>query len=281
MHLLCAALLGAGVTLSAQTPAQSNVRPVEARSSSTFRYAVKDGQPNAEITNVAFEITGDSVPGRPPNSRLLLRTTMHSVEAIGDKGVDATVTLEAWPLGTDLQQKPLYNVKVPALSARTVDSGLWLVDRDVESDSNWWSVYQVGSGKHLFDTDVELVRFSISRESWTQRYAALKGQSDDTSDSRLKDTRAIALIIYASAGKVIRDAVITCDNPARARDLRSYADASKALTLIEPSPGHQALRAVFDANFPSPSKPVSISIPILKDDLDLAHAELPAGFHVR
>ena len=279
MYLLCAVLLGAGVTLSAQT--QSSAKPLQVRSASTFNYTIKDGQPNAEITNVAFEITGDSVPGRPSNSRLLLRTTMHSVEAIGDKGVDASVTLEAWPLGTDPQQKPLYSVKVPALSARTVDGGLWLVDRNVESDSDWWSVYQVGSGKHLFDTDVELVRFSITRESWTQRYAALKGSSDDTKDPRLKDDKAIALVIYASADKVIRDAVITCDNTARARDLRSYADASKGLTVLEPSVGHKVLRAVFDANFPTPSQPVAISIPISKDNLDLAHAELPPGFHVR
>jgi len=220
------------------------------------------------------------VTGRPRGSRLVLRTTTHSTEVLGDKGIDATVTMEAWPLGTDLQSKALYTVKLPAVGAQTLEGALWLVDRGIDPDTTWWSVYKLGTGQHLLDTFVELLRFSISRETLMQRYAGLDVPADDTTDSRLKDQHVIAVLGYASAERMIREALITCDNQERATDLRSYADSSRQLSVVERAAGQQALRVSFSANYPSPPNPVAISIPIIKDDLDLSRAELPTGFHV-
>ena len=90
----------------------------------------------------------------------------------------------------------------------------------------------------------------------------------------------IAVLSYASAEKVIREALITCDNRGRALDLRSYADSTRGLSLAERPDGQQALRVSFRANYPSPPNAAVVSIPIAKDDLDLADAELPAGLHV-
>ena len=277
-------LLAGAEALSGQPPAPAKSKPAkmpfQSRSASTISYAIKEGEESVEITNIAHEVTGDSVPGRPRGSRLVLRTTTHSMEVLGDKGIDATVTMEAWPLGADLQAKPLYNVKLPAIGARTLEGTLWLVDRSIDPDATWWSVYKLGTGQHLLDTFVELLRFSISRETLMQRYAGLDVPADDTTDARLKDPHAIAVLGYASAEKVIREALITCDNQERATDLRSYADSSRQLSLVERAAGQQTLRVSFSANYPSPPNPVAISIPIVKDDLDLPHAELPAGFHV-
>ena len=249
---VCALLLACAGTLLGQPPAPAGSKasktPFQSRSASTISYAVKDGQETVDIANVAYEVTGDSVPGRPRESRLVLRNTTHSTQILGDKGIDATVTLEAWPLGVDLNSKVLYMVKIPAIGAQTLDGALWVVDRSIDPDVNWWSVYKLGTGQHLLDTYVDLLRFSISRETLTQRYAGVEVPPDDTTDARLKEAHVIAVLSYASAEKVIREALITCDNRGRALDLRSYADSTRGLSLAERPDGQQALRVSFRAN---------------------------------
>src|SRR5215472_7662775 len=80
-------------------------KPLDAQSSSTLKYATDaDGAQFFEIHNVAYEMA-TNIPGRAPADWLVLRKTTHSKEVIGDIGVQATVTLEAWPLGNDLKQK--------------------------------------------------------------------------------------------------------------------------------------------------------------------------------
>ena len=260
--------------------AQAPPKPYQAKSSSTFSYGSKDGSETVEITNFAYELAGDSIPGRPPNSRLALRTTTQSTQVIGDKGVEASVTMEAWPLGVDFQRKPLYSVKVAGVGAQTLDGALWVADRGVDPDVAWWSVYKLGTGEHLLDTYVDLLKFSISREEWKQRYVGLEVPPDDTRDARLKDPRVVTVLTYASAEKVIREVVVTCDDRKRAVELRSYADSTRTLVLTERAPGQPAIRLSFSRNYPSTPNAASVSIPVVKDELDLTHAELPAGFHV-
>jgi hypothetical protein len=269
-------MIGGAVVLQAQ-PSSSNT--VRSQSTSSLSYGKKNGEETVEITNVTFEVTGDSVPGRPRNSRLALRTTTHSTQIVGDKGIESTVTMEAWPLGADLQRKALYTVSVPAVAAQTLDGALWIVDRATDPDVSWWSVYKLGTGQHLFDTYTDLLKFSISREELKQRYAGIEVPPDDVADSRLKAPNVIAVVTYASAERVMREALITCDRKEQAVALRSYADSTRILSLAE-QPGQQAIRILFTANYPSQPNPVTITIPIVKDDLDLAHASLPAGFHV-
>lgn len=142
--------------LLAQPPARKGAdiqsQPFKAQSSSSISYTGgKEGDQTVEITNVAYEVTGDSVPGRPRGSRLVLRTSTHSKWTVGDKGTDSTVTVETWPLGVDLKQKPLYALTLPGIGARTLDLGILLVDRGDGGDASWWSVYKLGTGQHLFD----------------------------------------------------------------------------------------------------------------------------------
>jgi hypothetical protein len=277
---LCAVMAAFGAVLAGQAPGPGKTKtPFQSRSASTISYSVKDGERTVEINNVAYQLADDFAPGRPPDSRLVVRSTTRSKEILGEKGIDGTVTLEAWPLGADLQGKARYTVKVPGVGVATVESDLWVVDRALNPDVNWWSVYNLATGRRLFDTYVDLLRFSISRETLTQRYAGLEVPSDDTSDARLKEPHVIAVLTYASAEKVVREALIACDDRERAVLLHSYWDSSRQLALVEGAAGRQALRISISANYPSPANTVVISIPIAKDDLDLAHAELPAGFH--
>jgi len=88
-------------------------QPFQTQSPASVVYGVgKDGQQTVEITNVAFEVTSTAVPGRPQDERLLLRTTTRTKHVVDEIGMDASTTVEAWPLGVDPKQKPLYALKV-------------------------------------------------------------------------------------------------------------------------------------------------------------------------
>lgn len=154
---------------AAQGDARSPRKPFQAQSSSSISYQIENGRETVESTNVAYQVTGTDVPQRPRSERLVLRTTAQRKEVLGDVGVEATVAVEAWPLGIDLQAKPLYTLKVGGVGAHTLDNALWVFERGTE-ELSWWSVHKLGGGQHLFDTHVTPLTFSISREFWTARY---------------------------------------------------------------------------------------------------------------
>jgi len=272
-------LLAAGVA-SAQ-PAKKAVPPLHAESASTFNFRTgPDGQQTAEIRNVTYEVSGTNIPGRPAEERLLMRNTTRSSQVLGDIGMDSTVTLEAWPIGQDPRQKPLYTLSVPGGDGHAVDNALFVVQRSLDEDP-WWSAYKLGSGQHLFDSYVPIVSFSILRETLTTRYVALDAPRDDTKDARLKQPNVVAVLTYASEDRVIREALITCDDPAKAVLLRSFADATRTIALLEDqSQPTRTLRLYFSMNYPSPAQAAEIRIPVRNDDLDLAHAQLPPRLHV-
>ena len=259
--------LAAGLA-SAQRP------PLHAESVSSIDYSsAADGSETVEIRNVSHEVTGTQVPGRPADERLVLRKTTRSKEILGDIGMEATVTMEAWRLGDDLRRQPLYTLTVTGAEGRTADNALFVVSRGLE-ETEWWSVYKLGSGQHLFDTYVPLVSFSISRDTVTTRYVGLEAPGDDTKDARLKQPNVMALLTYASEDRIIREALVTCDNPDRAQLMRSYADTSRAITFEG-----STLKVTFSQNYPSPANTVELRIPVRGDDLDLAHAQLPQHVH--
>lgn len=260
--------------LAALAPAQQRP-PMHADSRSTIDFsAAADGSETAEIRNISFEVTGTNVPGRPPNERLLLRNTAHSKEVLGDIGMQADVTLEAWRLGDDPRQKPLYTLTVDGSEARTSDNALWVVARGLE-ETEWWSVYKLGSGQHLFDTYVPLLSFSISRETVATRYVGLEVPSDDTGDARLKRPDVVAILTYASPDRVIRQVLLTSEDSSQAQLLRSYADTTRTVSFEE-----GALQLSFTRNYPSLPHRQDVRIPVRHDDLDLTHAQLPPRMHL-
>jgi hypothetical protein len=253
-------------------------KPVQSQSPASITFDNKNGEETIEITNAAFEMTSTGIPGRPNDERLVLRTVTHTKKAVDDIGEEASTTVEAWPLGVDLKQKPLYAVNVAGVDFRTVDSELFVISRGLE-DVEWWSVYKLGSGEHLFDTYVPLVHFSIARDIQTLRYVGLEAPAGDASDKRLRDPRVVAVLTYASAERVIREVLITSDEARQAAVLRSFADATRTLTLVEREPA-RSLRLAISQNYPSAPATVTITIPIVGDDLDTAHAQAPVHVHV-
>lgn len=120
-----------------------------------------------------------------------------------------------------------------------------------------------------------LLGFSTSRETLTQRYAGLDVPPDDTKDARLKEPHVVGVIVYASGERVIREALLTSDDPKQAADLRSFADESRTMSYAA-----RSLRIVFTQNYPSPANPLTVTIPVTRDDLDLSRAQLPPHVHI-
>jgi len=260
----------AGVAHGQQRPA------VHAESASTIDYTTAaDGSETVEIRDVSYEVTGAQVPGRPADERLLLRTTTRSKQVLGDIGMEATVTLEAWRLGEDPRQKPMYILTVSGADGHAIDNALFVVSRGLE-ETEWWSVYKLGSGQHLFDTYVPLVSFSISRETVTTRYVGFEVPSDDTTDTRLKQANVVGVLTYASEDRIIRETLVTCDDSKQAQLLRSYADTTRSVSFLD-----GGLKLVFSQNYPSAANTVEVRVPVRRDDFDLVHAQLPPHLHVR
>lgn len=266
--------------LAATSAAQEAVKkPFQAQAASTIAYHVDKDEEIVETTNIAWQVTGTDIPGRPNNERLALRTTAKEKQVLGDIGSDATVTAEAWPMGSDLKAKPIYSVTQTGLEAHVLENALWQFSRGTE-EVDWWSIHQLGTGKHLFDTYVPPVNFSTSRDFFISRYGALDVPPDDAADVRLKDPHVVAVLVYASTEKVIGEAMITADDINRAKELRSYADTRRTLTLRESPSLPPVLRLRFLSNDKA-KKETLLEVPVTKDALDLAAAKVPPGLHMK
>jgi len=170
-------------------------------------------------------------------------------------------------------------VTLEGLDATTEDGAVLVFNRGTE-EVDWWSVYKLGTGEPLFDSYVPVLRLSLSRDVQTVRYVGFEVPPDDAANAKLREPHVVGVLDYASADKVIRRLLLTCSDAKRAADLRSFADTMRTLTLEEkgdtvPEPT-QMLHLRWSAFFPSPPNPVTASIPIAADDLDSAHAHLPA-----
>ncbi len=284
-RVLSAAICIATCTLAGGLPrADAADAALSAQATSTFALGEQDSAKVVEITNVIFATTGSYVPGRPQDERLILRTTTRSREVIDEKGIEATVTVEAWPLGADLTAKPLYRVSVDGVRATAEDNALLVIDRGTE-DVNWWSIYALGTGTLLFDTFAPLMSFPLSADLQTPRYVGFDVPPDDAQDERLRDPKVVGVLAYATPERVIRRLLVTCSDTARAAVLRSYWDTTRELSLLRlgtiPDPGMPlSVFLTWRSNGPitpdsSASRPDMASIPIENDDLDMTHAQLP------
>lgn len=284
----------AGVSLTGAQ--QSAVRAVEhagkaytERSASAISYSRANGSDVVHIQNTTYDVSDTHVPGLPPDERLVIRKTVQSEQTLDEPGVQAKTTVEAWPLRGGLGKKPLYAISVTGTDAQIVDSALVQVSRGLE-EVDWWSIFQLGTGRHLFDTYVPLVRFSLSRETLALRYVGLEVPPDDPSDPRLGQPNVVAVLTYASADGVIREALLTADNRDQARYLRSYADETRAVTIAEvassvkpdvPSKNPAlSVNIAWSQAYPSSPSTLTAEVPLAGDDLDLAHAQLPPGLHI-
>lgn len=270
--------LAAAILCAACALAQTAHPPFQARAASTVTLSKVGDSEEVDITNVTYDVTPAYVPGRPGAERLLLRQTVTSKAILDEPEPASTTVLEAWPLGASLSQRPIYSIKATGTGGRTVDEGLFVIERGT-GDVDWWSVYQLGTGQRLFDTYVPLVGFSISRETLSMRYIGFEVPPDDAADARLKQPNVVGVVTYASAEGKIREALLTAASAKTAVELRSYSDSTRTISLVEGAPP-KGIRIFITQNAPAPANPVSLTIPFAADDLDVEHAQLPAGLHL-
>ena len=270
--------IAAAILWAMATGAQPAQQPFQARAASTVTLTKVGDTEELDITNVTYEVTPTYVPGRPGAERLLLRQTCTSQAILEEPEWGATTVLEAWPLGASLSQKPIYTIKATGTGGRTVDGSLFVIERGT-GELEWRSVYQLGTGQHLFDTYVPLVGFSISREALEMRYIGFEVPPDDVADARLKQPNVVGVITYASAEGKKHEALLTAATPKTAAELRSYSDATRTVSVVEGATP-KGIRIFISQNAPSPANPISLTIPVAADDIDVEHAQLPAGFRL-
>ena len=253
---------------------QAQKKPFQQQSQSTIAYKNANNADAVEIQNVSYELAGPGIPGRPKDERLVVRKTTRTKQVVDEIGMEGATTVEAWPLGVDPKEKPLYTVSVSGVDPFIMNSDLIVISRGLE-EVEWWSVYRLGNGQRLFDTYAPVVQFSTTRDTQTLRYVGLEVPPDDTTDARLKAPNVVAVLTYASGDRVIREALITHDDPKVAQTLRSYADATRNVSFTG-----GAVRLAISQNYPSAPKTLTITVPIAQDDLALSQSQLPAGLHV-
>lgn len=246
--------------------------PLAAQTASSYAYHADGSEKTVEITNVAYQVTQIYTPHQ---QWLVLRTTTRSKQILDDKGWESKIKLEAWPVGTDLRQKPLYALDVPGSEATLLGGELWQVmDGANDPDVPVWTLYRVATGQQVFQSFVAplTMRVEISRtdQTFQDRYAGLYVPPDDVPDTRLRDKHVIGVIAYASSTGLLGEALLTCDDTRRAANLRSYGETERFLAF-------QETPAAIQLRFKPGS---SIRIPISPNDMDLRGAVLPAGFHL-
>jgi hypothetical protein len=136
----------------------------------------------------------------------------------------------------------------------------------------WWSVYRLGDGRHLFDTHVPLVRFSISKEVMEMRYVGLEIPPDEAHVG----ANVVAFLIYASEQQVKRRVLISCDDAKQASLLRSYADTGHSVRVSDEK-RPQTLQIAFEPYGVARSV---IVVPMSGDDLDIARSQMPRGIRM-
>lgn len=188
----------AGLQLSAQSP-------------SSLTITGKQGEEAVIIRNIAYELAAKTV----------LRKTEQTRQVIGDKGMEASTLIEAWPLGIDRKEKPKYTIKVEGVDARSLDNELLIVTRGLE-DTQWWSLYRLADGKPLFNTFVRPLRIPD-----TNLFAGYDVPEDG--DPRLKNPKLIGVIHFAAAEGTPRRVEIHANDAKRARILRSLADVTPSM----------------------------------------------------
>lgn len=184
---------------------------VLAQGSSSLTVSGKQGEEAVVIRNISYELA----------SKTVLRKTEQTRQVLGEKGMEASSLIEAWPLGVDRKEKPKYTIKVEGVDARSLDNELLVVSRGLE-DVQWWSLYRLSDGQPLFNTFVRPLRVPD-----TNLFAGYDVPEDG--DPRLKNPRLIGVIHFAAAEGTPRRVEIHANDATRARTLRSLADVSPAM----------------------------------------------------
>jgi hypothetical protein len=256
-------------------------KPFKAQSTSTINYAKENDEWTVTTSNVNYEVSF--------YRELIFRTSIRKRVGEGP-GMDGAVALEAWRFGDDIGGKPIYRIVVDGIGAVTKDRAIWVVDRYTEGRPRW-SVYSLITGEFLLESAAELSTVSTPTAGphIPERYIGFQVPEhfDKGVDARLLEQHVVGLLTYARQEGVIREVLVTCDDPKRAGALHMLADQEWRPSVIEDDPSRenrgrriQTLKLSHSGD-PEPRWTFDILIPIVNGDLDLARAIVPAGLHLQ
>lgn len=226
---------------------------------SFFAVHMVDGLMAGRSDNIAFRPLSLTLPGEGPPRRVLARLEVTATE-FAESAREGRVRLDVWPLAgpEDLRKPPLYTLVVPGRGAGFDADDMLSVDHG----GGRRSFYGLADGAWLFDSDTPLATFAADDR---KRLVALAVAEDDL------PAGAVAVLTYASPGRVIRRLLLAADNPERARFLRGTVPMTRAVARpLDAS--HRVLEVSLPAGI--------MRIPFAGDDLDLAAVQLPAGLRL-
>lgn len=225
---------------------------------SVFGLTERDGRLDGRLVNVNFHTPFVTMAGEPRPKRILVRLEVINGDVFGARPGEGRIRLDGWSMDSaaDLGKPSLYTTVAPGRGAAFAEDGtLW-----VDHGGGRRSVYNLANGEWLFDTDMPPATFLVEAEK--KRQVALSAAEDDM------PPLAVAAISYAAGQTVLRRVMMTVNDPARARLLRSSISMVRPVVRLE-----DTTRRVLELGLPAGV----VRIPIVGDDLDLAHAQTPLG----
>lgn len=240
----------------------------------------ENGQVTVRIHNVTHVLTGEIVSLRGYRERLVLGLKSVTTEVMGEKGIEGEVQAVAWALDAAPDAKPVFEIAAKGRDIRIDEDGLIAIDLD-DCCSFERAYYSPMTGEQVFQASAPPAWVEIGKEFRTHRAGVFRAATDDLLAGAKLSPKAVGIVTYAAADRVIRQIVIEADDEQRARALRSLADEQFALAWIDAATGlplpidvaaragtRPALRLLFvQAN-------VDLRFPLVDDDL---HADAVSG----
>jgi hypothetical protein len=261
--LLALVLLAAG-------PAAADVAVTGAADAPTFIF-----------TTQLHVLTGEVASPRGRRERLVLDIATVTRETLNEKGIEGSVDVTA--RAADRAMPMVYSFRLPGRAGTLDEGGLIAIDLD-ECCALHRAYHDAATGERLFETTVPIASLTLEGKSWKRRVAAFVARMDDREDHRAWGQNAIGLVTYAAADRVIRRVLVTAEDEAVARRLRSLDDERTALAWVDGKSGAPIV-TVPDRHGVQPelrlhfvTSQIEIRIPLTADDLVVDTA--PAGFRL-
>jgi len=226
--------------------------------------------PTLTLTSRAYVLTGEIASPRGVRERLLLELTTVTRETLGEKGIEGRAEITARPArpGGD----PLYTLQLPARSVTLDEGGFVAADLD-DCCALHRAYHDAATGDRLFETTVPIAAVTIEAPSWKRRVAAFVAAMDDREEHRAWGEKAVGLVAYAAADRVIRRVLVEAADVEAARRLRSLWDERTVLAWVDRRTG----RSIVTVPQEGPVQPalrlefmtsgIVVLIPLTDDDL--------------
>ena len=240
--------------------------------SATSKASAEGDSRKLDNSSFAFSSCNQALDG----DRMLLRLHVTQEWDVNSPEAQGHVRLDAFDSRTSILGKPLYTVEADGADGHILPDCLLQIDRGLE-DFQWWQINDLTTGALLFETMAEpLIFATLDNDQIRSSHAAgVYVPPDDESDKRLADSHVVGLLTLATDGKVATRLLITASDPAKARDLRSYWDERRYLSVVET--GKDGALGPATAEQPLSKRPLSLQVSWPVAGLTLSVPIGPAG----